>query len=203
MPWGNYLYGHRYYFPIYEVAQELGLTIVSHPLSADDFYGTPSRAGGHANSWAERYILLGEFAMSHLASLIFEGVFERFPRLRFTFLEYAWTWLPHMLWRMDATWKAARRDHPWMRKSPTEYVLESVRFGSEPTLETPKEHLNTMIELCHAETTLVFASDYPHWDSEEPRLVFGHVDDELKRRIFRDNAKEFFGPRLRVAAPVA
>ncbi len=140
--------------------------------------------------------------VEHLSSLIFEGVFERYPRLKFVFVEFGWTWIASLLWRMDAVWKAARRHHPWMTKSPTEYVLEHVRITTEPALECPAEWLDDAIAMANGSQTLLYSSDYPHWDSEEPWVAFKHIDDGLRRRIFRDNALDFLGERLRIVDPV-
>jgi predicted TIM-barrel fold metal-dependent hydrolase len=201
LPMTDRLYGHRSWYPVYEAAVEHGLAIMTHPMSADDVVGTASRAGGIPRHYAERYALQSEFAMSHLASLIFEGVFERFPGLRFAFVEFGWMWLPPLLWRMDATWKASRRHHPWMTKSPTDYVREHVRFTTEPALECPTEWLDETLEMMHADETLMYSSDYPHWDSEEPWVPFRSIDDGLRRRIYRDSALEFLGERLRRVEP--
>lgn len=203
LPTTDRMLGHRSYHPIYEIAQDLGLPIMIHTMSADDIVGTGTRSGGQPNHYAERYTTLGQFAMSHVTSLVFEGTFERFPRLRFVFVEYGWTWLPYLLWRMDAVWKAARRQHPWMTKSPTDYVLDHVRFTSEPMLECPPTVLAEYLEMARAADVLLYASDYPHWDSEEPWVAFKGVDAATRRRIFRDNALELFGPRLRTIEPAA
>jgi predicted TIM-barrel fold metal-dependent hydrolase len=201
LPMIDRLYGHRHYYPIYEAALEYDLAIVTHPMSSDDFFGTANRSGGQPNHYAERYITLNEFAMSHLASLVYEGVFERYPKLRFMFVEFGWTWVASLLWRMDAVYKAARRHHPWMTKSPTEYVRSNVRFTSEPMLECPPHWLTTQLEMMGAQDILLYSSDYPHWDSEEPWVAFKGIDDELRRRLFRDNALDFLGGRLRVVDP--
>ncbi len=50
--------------------------------------------------------------------------------------------------------------------------------------------------MLRAERTVVFASDYPHWDFDNPLLAFAHFPPDLKRRIFVDNALALYGPRL-------
>jgi predicted TIM-barrel fold metal-dependent hydrolase len=201
LPLTDRLFGHRQFHPVYEAATELGLPLMVHVMSSDDFLGTPMRAGGTPNHYAERYTTLNEFAMTNVASLIFEGTFERYPELKIVFVEFGWTWLPSLLWRMDATWKASRRHHPWLRKSPTEYVLDHVRLTTEPMLEIPQEWVDDAISMVHGDRTLLYSSDYPHWDSEEPLVAFKHVDDARRRRIYRENALEFFGDRLRTVEP--
>jgi predicted TIM-barrel fold metal-dependent hydrolase len=201
LPMIDRMFGHRSFYPIYEAAQEHDLAIMVHPMSSDDFHGTATRAGGQPNHYTERYITLNEFAMSHLTSLVFEGVFERYPRLKFMFVEFGWTWVASLLWRMDAVYKAGRRHHPWMTKSPTEYVHSHVRFTSEPMLECPPNWVSAQLEMMEASKTLLYSSDYPHWDSEEPWVAFKGIDEGLQRQLFRDNALEFLGGRLRVTEP--
>jgi predicted TIM-barrel fold metal-dependent hydrolase len=51
-----------------------------------------------------------------------------------------------------------------------------------------------LFEMMHAEKTLCFASDFPHWDFDDPRRVFpARMDTELKERIFYRNASELYG----------
>jgi uncharacterized protein len=43
-----------------------------------------------------------------LASLVIEGVFERFPLLKVVMVESGFAWVPAFAWRLDKTWKALR-----------------------------------------------------------------------------------------------
>lgn len=205
VPMLGQLLGHRSLFPIYEAAEEQGLAICVHPNGTEgDYVGGASFAVASPPSFAERYSLLAELAMSNLSSLIFEGVFERFPRLKVVFTEYGWTWVASSLWRLDATWKAARKSAPWVKRSPTEYVLDHVRFTTEPALEIPTEReALQVLSMMHAERILMFSSDYPHWDGDEPKSVFKSAPDDLKARIFRENAVETFGDRLQLSSTAA
>ena len=41
---------------------------------------------------------------------------------------------------------------------------------------------------------LMFSTDYPHWDFDDPRQVFGGIlNAREKAQVFRDNAKAFYG----------
>jgi uncharacterized protein len=203
IPLINTLMGRPYWYPIYEAAQELGLPILTHPNGQEsDWQGTVTFAGGVPNTYVEKYSLLNQVAASNLVNLVFSGVLERFPTLKWIFVEYGWTWVPAQLWRMDAAWKAARRSVPWVVKSPTEYVRERVRFTTEPALEPPTDGEQArVLAAMHADSTLMFSSDYPHWDSDEPSFVFRHLQEPLRQRIFSENAIETFGPRLGVTVP--
>lgn len=198
LPMIDRLLGDRYFHPIYQAAAELGLPIILHPNGTEgDYVGSPTYAGGNPPTRAERYALHGEMAMSNLTSLIFEGIFERYRELKVVFTEFGWTWVPSLVWRLDSTWKSARREMPWVRSAPSQYVLDHISFTSEPGLEVPTEaHQRQVLDMMNAERTLLFSSDYPHWDGDEPQTVFKNVTPALKARIFRDNAVGVFGERI-------
>jgi predicted TIM-barrel fold metal-dependent hydrolase len=69
-----------------------------------------------------------------------------------------------------------------------------VRLSSQP-LERPDDstHLLQILEMMDAEHVLMFASDYPHWDFDSPTHAFPTLPEQLHRRIFYENAREFYG----------
>ena len=50
--------------------------------------------------------------------------------------------------------------------------------------------MGTYLEWLHAEDTLVFASDYPHWDWDEPKNFLNGIDTDLRNRIMGGNISE-------------
>jgi predicted TIM-barrel fold metal-dependent hydrolase len=137
--------------------------------------------------------------MGQVVSLVLEGVFQKFPKLRFVAIEGGLAWIPGVLWRLDKNWKALRSLVPWVDRLPSEILVDHVRFTSQP-IEEPKkkEHLDQLLDMIRADRTLMFSSDYPHWDNDGPTAVFRNLPEELKARILRENALETF-PRLREA----
>lgn len=79
-------------------------------------------------------------------------------------------------------------------RPPSEYLRDHVRLSSQP-LENPDDpqKILTMLELLDAEHLLMFSSDYPHWDFDSPTQAFPPLPEELRRRIFSENAREFYG----------
>jgi predicted TIM-barrel fold metal-dependent hydrolase len=55
--------------------------------------------------------------------------------------------------------------------------------------------MEMMMELIHGDKMLLFSTDYPHWDADDPLFAFASMDPQLRRKIMIDNASEFF-PRL-------
>lgn len=190
------LMGHRHYHPIYEAANEAGLPIALHPNGSEGIYqDSPSFAGGTPSSYAERFVNLHQFAQASLSSLIFEGLPEAFPNVQFVFTEMGWTWLPSVLWRMDSAWKAARTEVPWVKRPPSEYVRERVRFTTQP-VDEPERHQRHYIaqiaEMMAADEVLMFSSDYPHWDSEQVSRVMRVMPEEMRDRIFYQTAADTY-----------
>jgi len=186
-------YGNRFYHPIWEAAETLGLVICVHPSAEGAGINSPPTAAGYCTYYPEMRAAWAQIAQAHLASLIYEGVFAKFPRLKFLFIEHDTFWVPGLLWRMDADWKGLRFRVPWVEEKPSDYVLRNVRFGSQPIPEPPNpEDLLTHLKWMHADQTMVYCSDYPHWDMDLPTKILSGVSPELKRRIFGENARELY-----------
>jgi len=202
VPLLNILMGNRYYYPIYEAAEELALPILIHPTGTEGGFQTSvSFAGGIPSTYTERHTAFPEVAIGAIASLIFEGVFVRFPGLKVVAAEFGYSWAPHLLWRMDQNWRQFRSEVPWLEKEPSGYMLEHIRFTSQPIEEPEKEeYMMQILEMIHADQTLLFSTDYPHWDNDTPKSVFQGVPDHLRGRIFYDNAAELFGLRAHAEA---
>ncbi|MGW6300695.1 amidohydrolase family protein [Peribacillus butanolivorans] len=195
LPLLNILMGNSHYYPIYEAAEECGLPLILHPTGTEGGFATSLQfAGGVPSTYIERHTSFPQIAMANLASLVFDGVFVRFPKLKVLAAEFGYSWLPHLLWRMDQNWKQFRREVPWIQKEPSQFVLEHVRMTTQPAEEPEKsKYLMQIFEMIHAEKTLMFSTDYPHWDNDFPSTTFRSLPDSMKQKIFHDNAAEFFG----------
>jgi predicted TIM-barrel fold metal-dependent hydrolase len=190
------LLGNHHFDPIYEAAQEHELSIFFHVSGADFVYqGSPVPCGGIPETYSEWRLALPQIGQANLSSLVFSGALERYPHLNFVFAEFGFAWVAPLVWRMDVMWQAARMETPWVKRWPSDYVRERVRFTTQP-IEEPrrKKDLDTLIGILGPEH-LVFSTDYPHWDADNPYRVLQSVPDEWRRQICRDNALAFI-PRL-------
>lgn len=187
------LYGHRFYHPVYEACQEMGVAFALHPGA--EGARTPSTPVGMPSSYFEWHSTLPLTFMAHLSSLVCEGTFEKFPGLKVVLVEGGFGWLPHLMWRLDKNFKALRSTTPWLKRLPSEYIVEHVRLTTQPIEEPERpEHLIALFEMMHAEQTLCFSSDFPHWDFDDPRRVFPtRLDQHIRERIFYRNAAELYG----------
>lgn len=186
------LYGHRRYFPIYEACAEMGLPFALHPGREGALRS--STPVGRPTGYFEWHCSIPLTYQAHVISLITEGVFERFPTLKVLLVEGGVAWLAHTLWRMDKNFKALRSTTPWLKRSPSEYAREHIRLTTQP-LEEPEnpDHLLQIFDMIYAEETLCFASDFPHWDFDDPRRVFpSKMSESMRRRIFYENAAALY-----------
>lgn len=198
LPLTNILMGQRHYYPIYEAAAELGLPITVHPNSGEGIFRTsPSMAGAAPTYYVEWHTGLSQVFQANLISLVCHGVFERLPGLKVVVTEGGLGWIPDVLWRLDKNVKGLRDEVPWVRRLPSEYVFDHVRFTSQPLPEPRRrEHLHTICEIVHADRTLMFSSDYPHWDFDDPRHALTSLPAGIRQRVKVDNAVETYGARL-------
>lgn len=199
LPLVDRMMGHRYYYPIYEAALEAGFPIISHIGSGEgDIQGAPTYAGGIAANFFQHRAMWPQVAWSNLISLVLEGTFVRYPDLKVIFAEDGFSWLPFVQWRMDMDWRALRDETPWLEKPPSHYVRKNIRLTTQPIDEPERpEQLLQILDMVHADETLLFSSDYPHWDNEFPERTLRAVPEPLRRRILYENALELM-PNLSV-----
>lgn len=198
LPVGRDLLGDLSYHPVYAAAEELGLPVTVHISGVEGtFPTTPALGGGMPATYFEYKSVVPTAYMTNLASLVVRGVFERFPGLRVVMVECGIAWLIELMWRMDSNWKALRDEAPWVRRAPSEYLLEHVRFTSQPFPEPPdKRQLDAFCEMARVEELLLFASDYPHYDFDNPLRILASLPKGSRDRVAAGNALDFFGPRM-------
>lgn len=190
-------YGQQCYWPIYRAAVEHGLPVAIHVGSEGTGIANPPTSVGYPTTYLEFHTDHSQTMMAHCVSLVTEGVFETFPSLKFAFIEGGICWAPYVMWRLDRLYPALRTEVPHLKRLPSEYILGNCYFSTQP-IEEPdtKRHLVEMFAMLRAEKTVVFASDYPHWDFDNPLLALSGLPADLRRRICVDNVLDLYGPKL-------
>ena len=189
-PRANEPLGRRRYWPIYERAQELGLPLGIH---VGGYGGHAPTGGGWPSYYVEEHQSNAHTMAAQLTSLVLEGIPERFPKLKIVFIEGGFGWIPSATWRMDRHFESFRSEVPHLKCRPSEYVKEHFWFTTQP-IDEPDEamHLRSLIEWVGADR-LLFSSDYPHWDFDDPRFAFKTPLTETERRkIFNGNARTLY-----------
>ncbi|MCA1667755.1 MAG: amidohydrolase [Thermomicrobia bacterium] len=185
-------YGNRRFHPLYEAAVRHDLAIGLHYGGAP---GSPPSAAGWPSTYMEEQVGMAQIFQSQLISLIVEGIFDRFPMLRVAVIEGGFTWLPSLMWRFDKEWKGLRREVPWVRRPPSDYIREHVRFTTQPLDAPPtSEQFLQVLDQIGADDLLMFSTDYPHWhfDTPEEAFPFDIVPEATARKIMSENARAFY-----------
>lgn len=186
--------GHPVYDPIYRAAEELRLPIIIHGATGELEGGAAhTAAGGLPNSRLEWHTLLQQPSLTHFASLVAHGTFEKFPQLRLLLVETGIAWVPGYLWSLDGHYDVLRAESDAVRRLPSEYFREHVKLSTQPFELTPNK--GQLIELLEAfggmEDLLCFSSDYPHWDADDPFYVATRLPKAWLPKVFYENARSF------------
>ncbi|MDH2351673.1 amidohydrolase family protein [Bradyrhizobium sp. SSUT112] len=139
--------------------------------SHDGSRGHAPTGGGWLSYYVEEHQSNAHTIAAQLASLVIEGVPERFPILKFVFIEGGFGWIPSAVWRMDQHFERFRSEVSHLKRKPSEYVREHFWFTTQP-IDEPDEarHLRSLIEWVGVDR-LLFSSDYPHWERSYPVAV--------------------------------
>jgi uncharacterized protein len=81
---------------------------------------------------------------------------------------------------------------PWLERMPSEYVREHFRFSTQPLEKMTTRRFLSYIEQMESEDLLMFSSDYPHMDADDPFRAFPDLPDALRRKILYENAREWY-----------
>jgi predicted TIM-barrel fold metal-dependent hydrolase len=181
---------------MWQAAEDNGMNIAFHG-SANGFMFDFPRQNQALNKFIEIHVLAHPWShMLTLTSLLVEGVVEKFPDLEFAFLEAGLSWVPYLMWRLNKEYSIRRSEAPLLEKSPEEYVREKMYFASQP-IEEPNDpsQLQSIIDAVGTESIL-FATDYPHWDFDTPDALDKHLrsaySDEERTQVLSENAAQLF-----------
>ena len=191
-------YGDPFYHPIWDACVEVGLPLAVHLGGNAGVNAPPTGCGAPTFFW-EAHALLCETGMGHLASTIAHGVFEKWPAAHLVLIECGTAWVPPILWRLDEDYRALRKETPWLKRLPSDYARDHVRLTTQP-LEMPRHPANLWpaLEDIGAEGMLMFASDYPHWDFDDPAYV--RIPERWRDAVMDGNARALYGlPPARTA----
>jgi predicted TIM-barrel fold metal-dependent hydrolase len=211
-PLPRYSQSHVGFDPIWARAQEAGVPIVFHvggeqPMAsvykANGLPPVPDFHGGDANFTSVSYLAIPYAPMQTLGTMIYDGVLDRFPRLRIGVIELGASWVPGWMRALDSGAEAFRKNEERLQRlslKPSEFVRRQVRVTPYPHEPAGWIVQNTGPEIA------MFSSDYPHVEGgRHPMRRFetslAERSDAERRAFFCDNFVDFMGPRLARAEP--
>jgi predicted TIM-barrel fold metal-dependent hydrolase len=183
-PWPAW--GDPKYDPVWAAATRHDIPVSCH-LSRGAYETMPMPPVGPPSYNHDFMVTYSLLAANQVMSLIFDGVFDRFPTLRIVLVEHAFTWILPLMWRMDAIYRARKA---WLdiKRPPSEYVKEHIKFTTQP-LDYPedKTELTRALEWMEADKILLFSSDYPHWTFDDPRWLVKHLPEHAREAVMFRN----------------
>ena len=195
---------HIGYDPLWAMAQEAGVPIVFHVGGGRPMIETykenglppvPDFHGGDANFTSVSYMAIPEAPMQTLATMIFDGVLDRFPTLRIGVIEQGALWLPGWMRSMDSAVGAFTRNEERLRNlslRPSEFVARQVRVTPYPHEDAGWVVRNVGPDIC------MFSSDYPHVEGgRNPLKRFDEslagLDEAALRGFYHRNFADMMG----------
>jgi predicted TIM-barrel fold metal-dependent hydrolase len=198
---------HIGFEPLWASAQEARLPIVFHvggeeKINPDYFNNGLPRVkdfhGGEENFTSLSFMPIPQSVQTTLAALIFDGVLDRHPQLRFGAIELGAAWLPSWMRFMDSAAAAFVKNEERLQKlslKPSEFVRRQVRATPYPHEDVGWIIANSAEEVC------LFSSDYPH--VEGGRNPLKRFNDSLSgtstravERFYCDNFIDLMGEGL-------
>ncbi len=198
--------------PVWAKAQEAGIPVVFHVGGTGDLIEPgyfqnglpipPDFHGGEENFRSVDYMGIPHPPMQTLATLIFDGVLERFPDLRIGVIEQGAIWVPSWLRQMESAYDAFHRHEERLQAlslRPADYVRRQVRFTPYPTEDVGWIIENTGPEVC------LFSSDYPHVEGgrkpvERFEASLGDATEAVRQAFYCDNFLDLMGTAGRALA---
>ncbi|MCW2721780.1 amidohydrolase family protein [Pseudonocardia sp.] len=184
--------GRRRYRPILEAA-------VRHHLPIGIHFGggraNPLTSAGWPSFYIEDHTAMAQAFQAQVISMVVEGVFEEFPTLRVVLIEGGFGWLPSLMWRLDKHWARLRDEVPHLTRPPSAYIREHFWVTTQPIEEPPeREDLLTVFDHMGGVEKIMFSTDYPHWDFDEPqRAIRAKLPGPVREQIFGGNARALYG----------
>ena len=193
---------------VWAQAQEAGVPIVLHvggggKLLDPSYFENglppvPDFHGGAENFRSVDYMAIPFPVMQTLATMILDGVLERFPRLQIGVIEQGASWLPGWMRQLDSALEAFARLEQRLQKlslKPSEYVRRQIKVTPYPA-----EDVGWIVEQA-GERVCLFSSDYPHVEGgRNPLRRFeqglARSSESAKQRFYCDNFVELMGSAL-------
>jgi predicted TIM-barrel fold metal-dependent hydrolase len=192
---------HAHWDPFWSEVQAMDLSINFHIGSGNiPMFGT-NNSGKHLNyAWTGSMLFF--LNANAITSLIFGGVCQRFPRLKFVSVESGVGWIPFLLEGMD--WQfhnaGAHLEHPELELLPSEYFARQIYscFWFE------RASARAAIEQLGADHVM-FETDFPHPTGITPgpasaalaprdhlRVALAGMSDDAIRKVLHDNAAALY-----------
>jgi predicted TIM-barrel fold metal-dependent hydrolase len=200
--WGKYpAYYDARYDPVWAACQDLDMPVHTHSGAAGDTYGDNIGLYTTETTW---------WSARPLWFLIWSGVFERYPRLKFAVTECLTSWVPELLWRMDTGYlrehgskKLGHALEAKLTMKPSEYFDRNCYMGAS-TMKRREIALRYEIGVGN----IMWGNDFPHPEGSWPhtidwlRQAFADVPVDETRQMLGTTAAAVYNFDVDALAPL-
>ncbi len=178
------------YMRLYSMLQERNL-----PLGFHGSYTWHEQTFATMNRFISVHALgFSFFNMVHMTNWVMNALPERFPKLKVIWIESGLAWVPFLMQRLDSEYMMRTSEAPGLKRKPSDYMRDMFYTTQPLEMVDNREMLEATFKMVNAETQLLYASDYPHWDMDLPSTIYDlpFLSEKAKRNILGENARKLF-----------
>jgi predicted TIM-barrel fold metal-dependent hydrolase len=180
---------HNAHMKVFRALEERGLALSFHSAinpTETVFKGLNRFASVHALGFPFYNIV-------HMTNWITNGLSERFPKLPVIWIEGGLAWVPFLMQRLDHEFMLRNSEYPLLKRKPSDYMRDMF-YASQPLEREDRRGLECTFQMINAETQLLYASDYPHWDFDLPSTIWDlpFLSEQAKHNIMGGTAARLF-----------
>ncbi|HEY3305724.1 MAG TPA: amidohydrolase family protein [Candidatus Binatia bacterium] len=187
---GTYHFNDPAWYPLWGLCEALGIPIHIHESGGLATKISFPRWSGYSHNQFHSMLTVptGAFPAESIPNLIFSGILDRFPRLKWVSAETGVGWVNYVMEGCDHEWERRRLWTEGILTRPSELFKRQiyVNFWFEK-LGAEERHRISM-------DNIMWESDYPHTASTYPRSwkfveeTLKGVSEDLRRRLLCENA---------------
>lgn len=196
------LYGKPQFWPLWEATVDAGLPVSVH-FETGSGVQLPPTPNGLSRTYEQFVGFTALNFLYHLMNMIAEGVFERWPTLKFVWADGAADMLTPFIWRMDCFGRPHLEQTPWAPKIPSDYLPDHAYFV-QGALDGPGdvEFAGEWAGFTGKDDMVMYGSSYPHWQLNELTVPAAYTAEQRDKLCWR-NAAELYGIEIPVTTSAA
>ncbi len=190
MPVDGKSLGHAGLDPVWAAAQDADLSVSLHLCGHANYTGHQYYRDRYPGFMFVTMNVIQDPRMA-LTTMVYDGVFERFPRLRVATIEAMAGWVGEWLERLSYRF-GYMKDTSQMKRTPQEYFADNIWICGDP-----EEKMFPLIVQFAGDEKFFFGSDFPHAEGflhpiATMRENLGSLPVKSLERILEQNAQNFF-----------
>ncbi len=184
-------FGHPDFDPVWAAAQDLDLSVGIHLIGHPHYTGSEWYRDRNPGFMYLTMNLVQDPRQA-LTTMVYDGVFERFPKLRVATIEAMVGWVGEWLERLDYRYKYMGHTSQ-MKRPASEYFARNIWVNGDP-----EEKMFPLMVQFAGDDRFFIGSDYPHAEGfvhpvEKARTVLSGLPDASVEKILGLNAAKFYG----------